>query len=123
MIARELHHQDLGISHRPPALSPLQRSTLEAIAVGHITLDRLLDKVRFRRGDARIPIKTIRSLETRKLVHRLPCALVLHDERVHLTAAGRHALATALSQTSATTPAATCPPARPAATATRAAAR
>lgn len=69
------------MAHPPPRPKTdlRRRPERSSQTAGHITLDRFLDKVRFRRGDARIPITTIRSLETRKLVHREPGALVLHD--------------------------------------------
>ncbi|MFD5111669.1 hypothetical protein ACFWNG_05030 [Streptomyces sp. NPDC058391] len=123
LLACELHRQRLAPVHRPPAFSSAQRTALETVAAGRVTLDRLLDKPYVQRGDARVTISTIRSLEARGLVHREPCTLVLHDERVHLTPDGCRALAAALSQPRSTTAATERPAARPTATVARAAAR
>ncbi|MCG0285438.1 hypothetical protein [Streptomyces sp. PSAA01] len=79
--------------HPPPALSSTQDAALRATARGEVTIDRLSDKPYVSRDDIRIAISTIRSLESRGLVTREPCPLLLHDERVHLTADGRRSLA------------------------------
>ncbi|MYU06160.1 hypothetical protein GTY81_20225 [Streptomyces sp. SID8366] len=116
LVAVELHRQQLAPRLRPPALSPTQHAALEAVASGRVTLARHLDKTRLGRGDVRVNISTIRSLEGRGLVHREPCALVLHDERVHLTRDGRRALAAVLTRPRSAALTAARPAARPAAT-------
>ncbi|MGW1604496.1 hypothetical protein [Streptomyces eurythermus] len=119
LLARELRRQHPGVFRPPPALSPAQRAALEAVAAGRVTLDRQEDKVLAERGTGRIAITTIRSLESRGLVGREPCALWLHDERPHLTAEGCQALAVALAtlgRPRSAPPAATPPAARPAVT-------
>ncbi|WP_413100253.1 hypothetical protein [Streptomyces sp. Inha503] len=87
--------------HHPPALSPAQDAALRATARGEVTISRLNDKP----YDIRITISTIRSLESRGLVTREPCPLWLHDERVHLTADGRHTLAATFGHPRARPPA------------------
>ncbi|MGM9335986.1 hypothetical protein [Streptomyces murinus] len=118
LVAVELHRQQLAPRLRPPALSPAQRAALEAVASGRVTLARHLDKTRLGRGDVRVSISTIRSLEGRGLVHREPCALVLHDERIHLTRDGRRALTAVLTRPRPTAPTTARPAVRPAATTT-----
>ncbi|MBJ7004843.1 hypothetical protein JG491_33080 [Streptomyces sp. CRPSP2-6A1] len=120
LVAVELHRQQLAPHLRPPTLSPAQHVALEAVASGRVTLARHLDKTRLGRGDVRVSIRTIRSLEGRGLVHREPCALVLHDERVHLTRDGRLALTATLTRPRVATPAAARPANRPPSTATAA---
>jgi hypothetical protein len=97
-LARALRRQHPGVFRPPPALSPAQQAALEAVAAGRVTLDRQEDKVLVERGTGRIAITTIRSLESRGLVRREPCALWLHDERPHLTTDGCTALAAALGR-------------------------
>ncbi|MFF5438882.1 hypothetical protein [Streptomyces achromogenes] len=97
LLARELRRQHPGFFRPPPALSPAQQAALEAVAAGRVTLDQQEDKVLVERGTGRIAITTLRSMESRGLVRREPCALWLHDERPHLTAEGCQALSAALT--------------------------
>ncbi|MCL7493821.1 hypothetical protein M8I34_20825 [Streptomyces sp. MCA2] len=106
--------------YRPPVLSRTQDSTLRTVARGDVAITG--GKPHLRREDLRVSI--IRALESRGLVMREDCpAAWFRDERVHLTAAGRRDLAAAFARPRSTAPAATRPPARPAATAAKAAAR
>lgn len=108
--------------HQPPALSPTQNAALRAVARGDVAITG--GKPYLRREDLRVSISTIRALESRGLVMREDCPDDwFRDERVHLTADGRRGLAASFARPRSTAPAATRPPARPAATATRAAAR
>ncbi|MFF8447679.1 hypothetical protein ACF06Q_08260 [Streptomyces leeuwenhoekii] len=116
VLARELHQQHPGIFPLSPALSPAQHMALEAVAAGWVALDQRRDKALVERDTGRIAITTIRSLESRGLVGREPCPLWLRDERLHLTAGGRRALAAALARPRSTPPAAIRPTARPTAT-------
>ncbi|MGW8697618.1 hypothetical protein ACWGOK_11945 [Streptomyces eurythermus] len=95
LLARELRQQHPGAFRPPPALSPTQQAALEAVAAGRVTLDQ--HGVLVERGTGRMAITTIRSLESRGLVHREPCALWMHDERPHLTPEGCQALAATLA--------------------------
>ncbi|MDO0936407.1 hypothetical protein QQY66_33665 [Streptomyces sp. DG2A-72] len=97
-FARQMRRQHLTPNHRPPSLSPTQHAALEAAARGDMTLDRLNDKPFVRRGDARVTISTIRSLEARDLVKREECPLLLHDQRIHLTTEGCRTLAATLGR-------------------------
>ncbi|MGW3009579.1 hypothetical protein ACWC9R_12185 [Streptomyces sp. NPDC001219] len=107
--------------YRPPALTRTQESTLRAVARGDVAITG--DKPYLRREDLHVSISTIRALESRGLVKREDCPDWFRDERVHLTTAGRRDLAASFARPRSTPPAATRPPARPAATAARAAAR
>ncbi|MEU8781735.1 hypothetical protein [Streptomyces sp. NPDC048637] len=107
--------------YQPPALSHTQETTLRAVARGDVAITS--NKPYLRREDLRVSISTIRALESRGLVMREDCPDWFRDERVHLTAAGRRDLAASFARPRPTAPAATRPPARPAATAARAAAR
>ncbi|MEU7086893.1 hypothetical protein [Streptomyces achromogenes] len=97
LLARELRRQRPGAFRPPPALSPAQQAALEAVAAGRVTLDQQEDKVLVERGHGRMAITTMRSLESRGLVRREPCALWMHDERPHLTPEGCQALAATLA--------------------------
>ncbi|MFJ4800803.1 hypothetical protein [Streptomyces murinus] len=123
LVAVELHRQQLAPHLQPPALSPAQHAALEAVASGRVTLARHLNKTHLGRGDARVSISTIRSLEDRGLVHHEPCAPVPPRERVHLTRDGRLALTAALARSRAAAPGAVGPTNRPPSTATRSPAR
>ncbi|MEV6807787.1 hypothetical protein [Streptomyces sp. NPDC051132] len=116
LLAHELRRQHPGVFRPPPALSPAQHAALEAVAAGRVTLDQQEDKVLVEQGTGRIAITTLRSLESRGLVRREPCALWLDDERPHLTAVGCQALSAALAALGrrSTPPAAIPPAARPA---------
>ncbi|MFF4285689.1 hypothetical protein ACFY0R_10215 [Streptomyces sp. NPDC001633] len=107
--------------HQPPALSHTQNAALRAVARGDVAITG--SKPYLRREDLRVSISTIRALESRGLVMREDCPDWFRDERVHLTANGRRDLAASFARPRSTPPAATRPPARPAATAARAAAR
>ncbi|NYV73251.1 hypothetical protein [Streptomyces sp. UH6] len=93
LLAGELHaQQHLPIEHRPTGLSRTQFRALEAVAAGRVTLDRVQDRAHVRPDEFRLSMSTVRSLESRGLVHRETCPLPLHDERLHLTPDGRTAL-------------------------------
>ncbi|MFD4555945.1 hypothetical protein ACFWP5_16770 [Streptomyces sp. NPDC058469] len=123
LLAREMHRQHLGPDHRPPTLTPAQRTALESVAAGHVTLTGLLNKPYVRRGPTRITITTLRALQDRSLVSREPFPHTLHDERIHLAPDGCRALAALLAQPRNAEPTAVRPPAAPAVSAIRAAAR
>ncbi|MFW6724157.1 hypothetical protein ACHZ98_29215 [Streptomyces sp. MAR4 CNY-716] len=76
--------------HQPPTLSPTQHAALRAVAQGEVTIAD--GKPHLHHDSIRLSISTIRSLESNDLVARAPCALWLHDERVHLTPDGRRGL-------------------------------
>ncbi|MEU3529127.1 hypothetical protein AB0E62_35620 [Streptomyces sp. NPDC038707] len=121
LLARELRQWHPGAFRPLPALSSAQQAALEAVAAGRVTLDRQEDKVLVELGTGRITITTIRSLESRGLIRREPCALWLHAERLHLTTEGCQALAAVLGRPRSAPPATLPPAARP--TAARAATR
>ncbi|KPI02884.1 hypothetical protein OK074_5034 [Actinobacteria bacterium OK074] len=123
LLARELHRQRLGPGHPPPALTPAQRTALEAVAAGHVTLGEQSGTPYVSRGPARITITTIRALEARSLVAREPGPLMTHDERLHLTPDGCRALAALLDRSGSAPPTAMRPSARPAASTARGTAR
>ncbi|MEU3028104.1 hypothetical protein ACPCBC_16635 [Streptomyces incarnatus] len=122
LIAGELHRQRLAPVHRPPALTPAQYAALEAVASGHVVLGRRLGKQYVRRGQTRVSLSTIRSLEDLGLLHREPPP-VPPRERVHLTALGRLTFAAALTQPHAAIPGTARPANRPPSTPTRGPAR
>ncbi|WP_161383212.1 hypothetical protein [Streptomyces sp. SID8366] len=123
LIAGELHRQRLAPGPRPSALAPSQYAALEAVASGHVMLGRRLGKPYVRRGQTRVSLSAIRSLEDLGLVHREPCPPVPPRERVHLTRDGRLALTAALARSRAAAPGAVGPTNRPPSTATRGPAR
>ncbi|MGW2917786.1 hypothetical protein ACWDBF_07965 [Streptomyces angustmyceticus] len=123
LFVAERRHRGFVPEYQPPALSPTQDATLRAVARGDVAITS--GKPYLRSEDLRVSISTIRALESRGLVMREDCPDDwFRDERVHLTAAGRRDLAAAsFARPRSTAPAATLPPARPAATAARAAVR
>ncbi|MGY5079246.1 hypothetical protein ACWIGX_19500 [Streptomyces nigrescens] len=122
LFAVERRHRGFVPEYQPPALSPTQDTTLRAVARGDVAITS--GKPYLRREDLRVSISTIRALESRGLVMREDCPDDwFRDERVHLTAAGRRDLAASFARPRSTAPTATRPPARPAATAARAAVR
>jgi hypothetical protein len=112
LLAHEMHQQKRGPVPQPPSLSPAQHSALLTVAAGRVTLYR--GRANVERGGERITITTIRSLASRNLLHREPCALWLHDERPYLTPEGRRAVTAALSRPRSSPLTATRPAARPA---------
>ncbi|MFI7095371.1 hypothetical protein [Streptomyces lydicus] len=121
LFAAERRLRGFVPEHQSPALSPTQNAALRAVARGDVAITG--GKPYLRREDIRVSISTIRALESRGLVMREDCPDWFRDERVHLTASGRRGLAASFARPRSTAPAATRPPARPAATAARAAAR
>ncbi|PJN35889.1 hypothetical protein CG747_36545 [Streptomyces sp. CB02959] len=96
LFVAERRHRGFVPEHQPPALSPAQSTTLRAIARGDVAITH--DKPYLRREDLRVSISTIRALESRGLVMREDCPDWFRDERVHLTAAGRHDLAASFAR-------------------------
>ncbi|USA00496.1 hypothetical protein NCG97_07060 [Streptomyces lydicamycinicus] len=121
LFAVERRLRGFAPKYQPPALSHTQDTTLRAVARGDVAITS--GKPYLRREDLRVSISTIRALESRGLVMREDCPDWFRDERVHLTAAGRRDLAASFARPHSTAPTATRPPARPAATAARAAVR
>jgi DNA-binding MarR family transcriptional regulator len=117
-LARALHQQGLGPEQEPPSLSATQHTALRAIAAGRVTLHRLVDRLHVSRGDLRLTITTVRSLESHGLVTPEPRPLAPHSDRLHLTRAGQQALAAALALPAHARPTTRRPPARPATAAT-----
>ncbi|MFD4575772.1 hypothetical protein ACFWNK_12280 [Streptomyces sp. NPDC058417] len=106
--------------HQPLAHSPLQNTALRAIAVGDATIARGKPWLSLRDTRVSIRISTIRALESRGLVAREPHPGWFHDERLHLTAAGRRDLAASFAHSRPTAPHTTTPAAaRPKAAASR----
>ncbi|WP_244190422.1 hypothetical protein [Streptomyces caeruleatus] len=77
-------------------MSPAQEATLRAVARGEVTIAD--GKPRLRRDDLRVTISTVRALEGRGLLAREDTPLWFHDERVHLTEAGRRDLAASFAR-------------------------
>ncbi|WP_327352870.1 hypothetical protein [Streptomyces sp. NBC_01304] len=101
LAAAELYVTDrrrrgLAPQHQPPPMSPAQEAALQAVARGEVTIAD--GKPYLRRDDLRLTISTVRALEARGLVAREDCPLWFHDERLHLTAAGRRDLAASFAR-------------------------
>jgi hypothetical protein len=101
LYVTERRHQGDHPVRQPPALTHAQHVALRAVAQGEVTITAD-GKAYVRRGDLRVSISTIRSLEARGLVAREPChlglGLGLGDERVHLTPDGSRHLAAAFGR-------------------------
>lgn len=121
VFVSERRHRGFLPEYQPPALSRTQETTLRAVARGDVAITG--DKPYLRREDVRFSISTIRALESRGLAMREECPDWFRDERVHLTAAGRRGLAASFARPRSAAPVTARPPARPVATAARAAAR
>ncbi|MEV7888433.1 hypothetical protein ACWD3I_29800 [Streptomyces sp. NPDC002817] len=111
LFARQLHRQKIAPEHQLLPLSPTQHTTLSAVARGCVSVHHEDGKVWTDRGEARVPISTVRALETRGLVLRETCPRPARQDRIHLTPDGRRTLAASLGRPH-TTPRTTRPAAR-----------
>lgn len=96
LYVSERCHRGAVAQHQPPPMSPAQEAALRAVALGEVTIAD--GKPSLRRENLRVTISTIRALEARGLIAREDTPLWFHDERVHLTEAGRRDLAASFAR-------------------------
>ncbi|MFD3910088.1 hypothetical protein [Streptomyces sp. NPDC058603] len=101
-LAAELHRQGRETPWLTAAqhtfLSPAQHGALRAIAQGQVTVSETAGKQYASSRDGRLPITTIRALESKDLLKRQDRPNSPGEQRLHLTAAGRQTLAAAATQ-------------------------